>query len=276
MTSRSRTWTAHIILAALAVWAVAPLVWMVLVSVRPAEYLYEFPTPLITPMTGENFQLAIDELNILHAILNSLMIATTSLVVTMLAAVPAAYALARGKVRQTPIIMLLILATQMIPGMASLVPLFWIVKSLGLFDTHLAVSLILAARTTPLAIWILKGFFDEIPIDLEDAAQVDGLTRLGVLRQVVLPLARPGMISAGLFTFMMAWIDFMVPLTFLFHPNKMPFTVLLYQLVGDPIAGTNYGALFAASILGSLPILLLFLLFQRNFIRGLTAGGVKG
>ncbi len=75
---------------------------------------------------------------------------------------------------------------------------------------------------------------------------------------------------------MMAWVDFMVPLTFLFHPHKMPFTVLLYQLVGDPIAGTNYGALFAASVLGSLPILVLFLVFQKHFIRGLTAGSVKG
>lgn len=275
MNPRIRQWVAQTILAVLTAWAVGPLVWMALVSVRPAEYLYQFPPHLLTPVTTENYQLAIEQLGILRAILNSLAIAATSLAVTMLAAVPAAYALARGRMRHTSTILLLILATQMIPGMASLVPLFWIVKSLRLFDTHLAVSLILAARATPLAIWILKGFFDEIPVDLEDAAQVDGLSRLGVLRQVVLPLARPGLVSAGLFTFMMAWIDFMVPLTFLFHPDKMPFTVLLYQLVGDPIAGTNYGALFAASILGSLPILLLFLVFQRHFIRGLTAGGVK-
>ncbi len=190
MNSRIRYWIAIAILLLLAGWAVAPLAWMVLLSIRPSTYLYEFPPPLITSWTSENYRLAVGELGVARAILNSLVIATTSLIVTMAAAVPAAYVLSRGRIRYASAILLLILATQMIPGMASLVPLFWIVKRFGLFDTHLAVSLILAARATPLAIWILKGFFDDIPTDLEDAAMVDGLSRRGVLRQIVLPLAR--------------------------------------------------------------------------------------
>jgi multiple sugar transport system permease protein len=164
----------------------------------------------------------------------------------------------------------------MIPGMAALVPLFKIAGYLGLIDTRVGVSLILAARTAPLSIWILKGFFERIPQDLIEAAQVDGLNTVRIMYDVVVPLAWPGLIASSLFVFMMSWIDFLVPLTLLFDPGKMPFTVALYQIVGDPIAGTNYGALFAASVLGSLPIVLLFLIFQKYFVRGLTAGAVKG
>ena len=114
------------------------------------------------------------------------------------------------------------------------------------------------------------------PGGIIEAAQVDGLREAQTIYKVVLPLAWPGIIAASLFVFMMTWIDFLVPLTLLFDPTKMPFTVALYQVVGDPISGTNYGALFAASILGSLPVVLLFLAFQRYFVQGLTAGAVKG
>lgn len=240
------------------------------------EWLYKFPPPLLVKPTLDHYIYAIKELEIFKFIGNSLIIAGTSLLINFLVAIPAAYALAKLRFRYTAGIMLGILATQMIPGMAALVPLFQITKYLGLIDTRIGVSLILAARTTPLTIWILKGFFDKIPQDLIEAAQVDGLKARQTIYKIVLPLAWPGLIAAGLFVFMMSWIEFLVPLTLLFEPSKMPFTVGLYQVVGDPLSGTNYGALFAASILGSLPVIILFLLFQRYFIHGLTAGAVKG
>jgi multiple sugar transport system permease protein len=247
-----------------------------LISIRPVEWLYEFPPPFWVRPTGNHFIFAVKELGILQAVGNSIVITAVSLVVNFSAGIPAAYVLAKGGLRYTSVIMLSILATQMIPGMAALVPLFQITKYLGLIDTRIGVALILAARTTPLTIWILKGFFEKIPQDLVEAAQVDGLKGTGVIYKVILPLAWPGIIAAGLFVFMMAWIDFLVPLTLLFDPAKMPFTVALYQVVGDPLSGTNYGALFAASIIGSLPVVVLFLVFQRYFIHGLTAGAVKG
>ncbi|MFW6146852.1 MAG: carbohydrate ABC transporter permease [Thermodesulfobacteriota bacterium] len=264
------------VLALLTAFACSPLLWLLLVSVRPAESLYEFPPPLWIWPTGNHFIVALKELGIAQAVGNSIIITAVSLVVNFFTGIPAAYALAKGHLRYTTAIMLSVIATQMIPGMAALVPLFQITKYLGLIDTRLGVALILAARTTPLTIWILKGFFEKIPQDLIEAAQVDGLKGAGIIYKIVLPLAWPGIIAAGLFVFMMSWIDFLVPLTLLFDPAKMPFTVALYQVVGDPLSGTNYGALFAASILGSLPVVLLFLLFQRYFIHGLTAGAVKG
>ncbi len=266
----------RIVLLILIAFACAPLLWLVLVSVRPVGWLYKFPPPFWVQPTATHYLFAIKELEILQAVGNSLVIAGVCLMVNFGAGIPAAYVLAKGRLPHTALIMLSILATQMIPGMAALVPLFQITKYLGLIDTRIGVALILAARTTPLTIWILKGFFGRIPQDLIEASQVDGLKGIEIIYKVVLPLAWPGIIAAGLFVLMMAWIDFLVPLTLLFEPSKMPFTVALYQVVGDPISGTNYGALYAASIVGSLPVIALFLMFQRYFIHGLTAGAVKG
>lgn len=265
-----------IILFVFTAFAILPLIWLFLVSLRPEEWLYKFPPPLVVKPTLDHYIFAVRKLEIFKFIGNSLIIAVTSLLINFFVAIPAAYVLAKFKLRYTAGIMLGILATQMIPGMAALVPLFQITKYLGLIDTRIGVSFILAARTTPLTIWILKGFFDKIPQDLIEAAQVDGLKARQIIYKIVLPLAWPGLIAAGLFVFMMAWIEFLVPLTLLFEPSKMPFTVALFQVVGDPLSGTNYGSLFAASILGSLPVILLFLIFQRYFIHGLTAGAVKG
>jgi multiple sugar transport system permease protein len=265
-----------VVLILLTAFACTPLLWLLLVSIRQTEWLYQFPPPCWAPPTGDHYLFAVQELGILQAVGNSLVITAISLLVNFGTGIPAAYVLAKGRMRYTSVIMLSVLATQMIPGMAALVPLFQITKYLGLINTRVGVALILAARTTPLTIWILKGFFERIPQDIIEAAQVDGLKGREVIYKIVMPLAWPGIIAAGLFVFMMSWIDFLVPLTLLFDPAKMPFTVALYQVVGDPLAGTNYGVLFAASIIGSLPVVILFLLFQRYFIHGLTAGAVKG
>lgn len=265
-----------IILVILTLFVTLPLAWLLLVSVRPSPLLYRFPPPLWARPIADHFVTAVKELKILNAIGNSVLIAGGALVASLSVSIPAAYVLAKNRIRHTEVLMLTIIATQMIPGMAAMVPLFQITKYLGIINTRAGVALILAARTTPLTIWILKGFFEKIPQDLMEAASVDGLRAGEIIWKVILPLAWPGLIASGLFVFMMSWIDFLVPLTLLFDPAKMPFTVALYQVVGDPISGTNYGVLFAASILGSLPVVVLFLCFQRYFVEGLTAGAVKG
>jgi multiple sugar transport system permease protein len=265
-----------ILVSILSVLVILPFLWLLLISVRPVEWLYKFPPALCTPPTVEHYTFAIRNLGILGAIGNSFFIAILSLIVNLFVGIPAAYILAKSKIKYTALIMLGIIGTQMIPGMAALVPLFQITKYLGLINTRIGVALILAARTAPLTIWIMKGFFERIPQDIIEAAQVDGLRRVEIIRKVIIPLSKPGIIAASLFVFMMAWIDFLVPLTLLFDAAKMPFTVALYQVVGDPLTGTNWGALFAASVLGSLPIVVIFLSFQRYFVRGLTAGAVKG
>ncbi len=263
-------------LVILVLFATLPFVWLLLISLRPGPWLYKFPPPLWTRPIVDHYITAVRELKILRSIGNSMIIAGGALVVTLSVSIPSAYVLAKNRTRHADVLMLLFIATQMIPGMAAMVPLFQITKYLGLIDTRAGVTLILAARTTPLTIWILKGFFEKIPQDLVETASVDGLRAGEIIWKVILPLAWPGLIASGLFAFMMAWIDFLVPLTLLFDPGKMPFTVALYQVVGDPISGTNYGVLFAASILGSLPVVVFFLSFQRFFIEGLTAGAVKG
>lgn len=278
MKARERWLTAstYVILIVYVFVTLLPLVWMMLISIKPKKDLWQDP-PVIIPSapTTKNYVLAFKELGVGSNLMNSLKIALGSLLVSIPVSTLAAYGFARWTFKGKTVLLVLILGTQMIPGMASLVPLFSILQSLQLLDTYLGLILVFAAQTVPLNIWILKGFFEAIPDEVMDAASVDGCTSTGVLYRIVLPLAKPGFAAAALFTVMRSWNDFVVALTMLFSDNKMTFPPSLYKLYGSPIMATNYGAMFAAATGGAIPIILLFILFQRYFIRGLTAGAVK-
>lgn len=267
----------YAVLIVFAVFFLFPLVWMLIISLKPADQLYKFPPLLIPrPATLKNYLFAFREVGIGANLLNSLKLTLGTLVLSVPVSIPAAYGLSKWDFKLKTAVLLGILGTQMIPGMASLVPLFDILKSLGLLDTFLGLILVFAARTIPLNIWIIKGFFDTVPNELIEAALVDGSSRLESMYRIVMPLALPGMAASAMFTIMQTWIDFMVPVTMLFSEEKLPFPVAVYKFVGSPIMGTNYGAVFAAAAVGTLPTLLLFVIFQRYFIEGLTAGAVKG
>jgi multiple sugar transport system permease protein len=264
-------------LAAFVVFFIFPLVWMFIISLKSPDQLYKFPPILFPwPPTFQNYTYAFQEVGIGANLFNSLKLTLGTLAVSVTVSLPAAYGLSKWDFSLKTPILLGILGTQMIPGMASLVPLFDILKTLGLLDTFWGLILIFTARTIPLNIWIIKGFFDAVPNELVEAALVDGSTRLESMWRIVMPLALPGMAASAMFTIMQTWIDFIVPLTMLFSQDKLPFPVAVYKFVGSPIMGTNYGAVFASAAVGTLPTLLLFVIFQRYFVEGLTAGAVKG
>ena len=166
------------------------------------------------------------------------------------------------------------LVTQMFPGVVMAIPLYILLDALGLLDTLTGLVLVYATTSVPFATWTLKGYFDTIPRDLEEAALLDGASRWTTFRVVVLPLARPAIAVTGLFSFMTAWNEFVLAATFMGDPRSFTLPVVLQRYVSD--YGTEWGHFAAGAILVSLPVMALFFALQRHFVEGLTAGGVKG
>jgi arabinogalactan oligomer/maltooligosaccharide transport system permease protein len=205
---------------------------------------------------------------------NSLSVSVATALVGIAIAMPAAYALSRfqfvgreGGVR-------VLLATQMFPTVASAVPLYMVLEALKLLDTRTGLVVCYATTSVPFAIFQLRGAFDSIPKDLEEAAMVDGATRFGAFVRVVLPAARPAIAVTGLFAFMSAYNEFILAATILGKEEALTLPVVLQRYVGEHDAA--WGTFAAGSILVSLPVMLLFYLVQRHMVSGLTAGGVKG
>ncbi len=186
----------------------------------------------------------------------------------------AAYSFARLRFGASTLLLLVYLATRMVPGVAVMIPLYVLMKNLGLVNTKLAIILAEVAFSLPFTVWILKGYFQTIPRDLEDAARVDRCNWLQALRHVFLPLAAPGLVSAGTVAFMGSWGSFLFPLLLGATDDSRVATVVISEFANDVSAG--YGLMMVAGVLSVVPPLVLALVFQRYVMQGLTSGGVKG
>jgi len=205
---------------------------------------------------------------------NSVVIAAATALTAIAIATPAAYAMARfdfvGKRGSTRAL----LATQMFPGVAAAIPLYLLLNFVHLLDTRSALVLVYATTAVPFAIFQLRGAFEGIPKDLEEAAMVDGATRFGAFVRVVLPAARPALAITALFAFMTAWNEFILAATFLTSEEMYTLPVVLQRYIGEYDA--QWPAFAAGAILVSVPVMLLFYALQRHLVGGLTSGGVKG
>ena len=161
----------------------------------------------------------------------------------------------------------------MFPGTMMIVPLYLIINALGLVDTVIGLVVVYATTALPFCVWMLKGYFDTIPIDLDEAALMDGASRVRVFYTVLLPLVRPAVAVTALFSFLGAWNEFILAATFLSREEKFTLPVTLYRHVGA--YGADWGAFAAGSVIVSLPVCILFLVLQRNLVSGLSAGAVK-
>jgi multiple sugar transport system permease protein len=186
----------------------------------------------------------------------------------------AGYAFARLRMPFGHRLLYLFLLVQMVPVIVLLIPMFLVITRLGLLDRLEIVILLLTAFHLPFVIWILRSYFLSLPVELEEAALVDGASWLQVIRHVILPLAIPGLFAAGVYTFMQTWNAFMIPLIFTSSETKRTVTVAIAMFVGRHY--TEYGLISAAGVLASLPPALLAIFFQRYLLAGLTAGAVKG
>jgi len=204
---------------------------------------------------------------------NSFIIASSTMVLTLLLAVPAAYALSRFNFRGKTTFMLFLLAAQMLPGVLLVIPLFVLFKMFGLYNTHFSVILADTALALPFAIIILRPSFIQIPDALEEAAWIDGGTRLQVLWHIILPLIRPGLVAVGAFSFLTAWGEFVFALSFLGKPELQPISIGVFQFIG--MYKTQWDTMMAFSTLVAIPAVVALLFLQRQFISGLTAGSMK-
>ena len=206
--------------------------------------------------------------------INSLVVSLATAAVGLVLSTTAAYALSRWDFPGRDRGMQAFLITQMFPGVVMAIPLYILLDLCGLLDTVSGLVLVYATTSVPFSVWMLKGYFDTIPRDLEEAACLDGATRWVTFTQIILPLARPALAVTALFSFMTAWNEFILAATVLGDPRSFTLPVVLQRYVSD--YGTEWGHFAAGAVIVSLPVMVLFFALQRHFVEGLTAGSVKG
>ena len=252
-----------------------PVYWMLLTSLRSEAEAVRVP-PELLPASADlsAYEIAVlDNPAIRRAVLNSLIIGAGTMTLTMLLAVPAAYVLARRRVRGVTPMMLLLLLTQLLPGIAVATPLFVLFRQLGLINSYAGIVLADATITVPFAILILRPFFLRIPRELEMAALVDGCRPLGAFVRVVLPVSRAGIVTVAALSFLLAWGEFLFALSLTTEEHVQPLTVALATFSSS--TGTPWSQLMAVPTVVAVPIVLLFIAIQRYIVGGLTLGGVK-
>ncbi len=262
---------AYAVLAALALFALGPFTWVLLAAFDPdANIFVQAPRTL----SLENFQNAFTDAGGLGLILNSLVYAGGATVILVVVTTLGGYALSRYDFPGRRTFMLSILLVRVIPPTATIVPLFVLSKDLGFVDTHHGVILVLASLNVPLGLWIMKGFFDTVPIDIEEAAWVDGANRLQTAFRIVLPLAGPGVAAGALIGFIGAWGEFLIPLVLISDPDKMPISIGLFRAWLN-YTNVDWGLLAALSIIYMVPAVV-FYVVARRALESSLAGGLSG
>lgn len=212
--------------------------------------------------------------NLKYGVYNSVIVAGTSTIVCLIAGSLAAYTFSRMRFRGKSVFFSMILATQFLPIVALMIPLYMIMRWLSLLNTRLALIIANCSFILPLVIWLMRGYFESVPKDLEDVARIDGCSRLGVIFRIVLPLSTPGLAASGIFAFIIAWNEFFTALILTSTLRSKTISVLISEYSSK--VGMDYVAMAAAGVIASLPPVILALFFQKYIVQGLTAGAVKG
>lgn len=257
-----------------------PVLWVVKMALTPSQAFSLSPNPLPDGINLSNFRDLVTATDLAgrwlfgHWLFNSVVVAaaTTALGVTL--ATTAAYAFSRFVFPGRRLGMTLFLVTQMFPGVVMAIPLYLLLDAMGLLDSMVGLTLVYSTTAVPFCVWMMKGYFDTIPKDLEEAAVMDGAGRWTLFIRIVLPLARPALVVTALFSFMTAWNEFILAATFLSDETAFTLPVALQRYVGD--YSTEWGRFAAGAIIVSVPVMGLFFALQRHLVGGLTAGGVKG
>tara|TARA_Y100000588_G_scaffold314481_1_gene342129 strand:+ start:596 stop:1840 length:1245 start_codon:yes stop_codon:yes gene_type:complete len=271
LNQKYRTLGTHITLIHFVIITLLPLVWILDIALSPGNAL---GGAIGDSFTGEHFSKILSSDSFWTWMTNSLIVSVGTCLLGLTIAIPAGYAFSRYKFTGRDVSMFAFLLVQMFPGIIILVPYFLVMKSLGLLNSHLGLILAYCVTALPLCVWMLKGFFDTVPRELEEAAVLDGCNQFQVFTKVVLPLSLPAIAVTALFSFLAAWNEFLLALTFNTSNDMYTLPVGLASLISS--TGQAWGDFAAASLLVSLPVALLFLFFQKFLIEGLSAGGVKG
>ncbi len=247
-----------------------PIVWMVLSSLKTTVQIYDSSQAFIFSPTLSNYTTVLQQANYLQFMVNSFIVAAVSTLLSLLLGVPAAYSMSRFTMRRSALVVLM---ARIIPGVSLLVPWYYVFSNLRMVGGFGVLILSHMFVALPLIVYIMMGFFDGLPIELEESAQVDGLTPLGALWHVTLPLSGPGMATAGILSFIFSWNNFMFALV-LSGARTKTLPVAIFDFVG--YASIDWGGLMAAATVVTLPIMVIALLAQKYVVSGLTAGATKG
>ncbi|PRH84781.1 carbohydrate ABC transporter permease [Labrys okinawensis] len=264
------------ILALLCLFCLFPFVWMVDTALKPAsEVMSNEPSLLIAAPTLDNFARVLFESDFLTYFRNSLIVGVCATLLTLIVSVFASYALSRwGYYPVSRVVGGALLVSQMIPGVLLLVPLYGLMQHLGLLSTYRALIIVYCTFMIPLVTFMLKSFFDDVPRELEEAAEIDGCSRLGFIWRVLLPLTAPGILATSVFAFVAAWNEFMFGYVLINDDARRTLTPGIMIFRGSH--QTDWGLLMAASVLAVVPVALGFVYLQRFLVEGLAAGAVKG
>jgi multiple sugar transport system permease protein len=253
-----------------------PLLWVLSLSIRTQQEVFITSLRLIPESpTLENYVEVLVSAQFSVFLINSLKLAVAGSLGAMVVAAPAAYAFSRLDFRGKSSLLIGVLALQMISPLVIAIPLYRYFARLNVLDSHFSTAMVYIAILVPLATWMLKGFFDGIPPALDEAAMVDGCTRFGAFRRVVLPLILPGLTSVFVLTAILAWGMFEVPYILLSEPSLLPISVGILNFQGN-YASTSPNVLAAGGVLAMLPAIATFVILQRFIVRALTSGAVKG
>lgn len=269
-----RILTTDLPVALIVLFAMAPFAWIILTSLTPTAILNATGVSLSpTGWSLDNYSRLFRQTSFLDNMLDSLIIAGGTVVIGLAVSVTAAYSFSRFRFPGRKLVMLQFLLINMFPIVLLILPLFMLMRKAGILDTHFGLILANATVAIPFAVWMLTSYIGAIPKSLDEAAMIDGCSRLTALRRVVLPLTMPGIISTGIYIFITAWNEYLYALT-LGGRNVRPVTVAIQTLIGE--YQIEWGLLSAGAVVGAMPATLLFLIVQRRLIGGLTQGAVKG
>ena len=251
-----------------------PYIRMMFTALTPNDELYKIPADYFpTRLEWSNFVTVWESAPILQYLINTLIIASAATIVVLLVSVPAAYYLARFRFRTRNLILLLVLATQMFAPTSMVIGIYREMVALGLVNTYLALILVNAGFYLAFSVWILSGFFASIPYEVEEAAMIDGCSKVSALWSITLPLSLPGLITAVIFTFITAWNEFVVALTLTSSVEIRPLTVGITGFIG--LYEVQWHYVFATSLIAIIPVVILFIAIEKWLISGLTAGSIK-
>ncbi|QKE72775.1 carbohydrate ABC transporter permease [Arthrobacter citreus] len=266
----------YVVLIVISIFCVFPFLWMLVTSLKPTDQIRStHPSFFIKHPTFSHFQNVLVNTKFITFFINSFIVAISTTLISILVSIFAGYALSRfQRFKGVKFLNITMLLSQMIPGVLLLVPLYILMQRFGLLDTYASMILAYTTFMVPLCTFMLKGFFDSIPYELEEAAEMDGCSRVRIIFQIILPISIPSIVATALFAFVNAWNEFMFGYVFINDEAHRTLTPGITLFKG--LYSTDWGSIMSASVLAVIPIVIMFIYLQRYLIEGMTAGSVKG
>lgn len=258
-------------------YCISPFLWQIITSIKEPKELFTIPPTYIPhKISLESYLLIFTQRPFLRYIINSIVVASGTTALAIVVGSLASYALARIRLKGGNLIKRSVLVVAIFPPIILIIPLYEMVSGLGLMNNPLALILPYTAINLPFVIWVLTSFFRQIPRDIEDAAKVDGFSRMGIFLRIILPLSAPALATTAILVFIFAWNEFLFALTFMTNDLKRTVPVGISMLSGVTVYEIPWDQISAAIVITTLPLVLMVLFFQKRIVEGLTAGAVKG